>query len=451
MRQQGVEEAAGPLEEAHSLTPGHRASPRAGEHVEGLFGAAQGAVRPACPERVTRAAQVLAQRRDPRAALCEGPGGSITRRAGRLQITQSSRDGGGRRERLAALRGSGREIQCVVDEVLRVLRSAETKQTACLLERRAKPDGVVPARERRQDGEATPHLAGQPARGRGLQRIPCGEPASTLAARQVGELSEGRGVDSGGPADRFGDDRKNRQAQNVSLLGVGEDSVNREAAFMGGFEQARMWFPSSIEFASKEGLTHTWLLRTSKQSWTRSASDGLAPDITRYEYGHPLPDEADMQPHVVAALVQGTFPSYFADRPLPAAEADDDEAANGSDGADGPTGTPSPVKKAASRIVVFANDDWLDTREYGISYQIGAPYGAFAWNMKVLQDAIDWLMEDDDLITIRNRGRTYRPLERLDEDDQALYMYWSFALPILVTAALGIALLLVRTNRRPLV
>lgn len=236
---------------------------------------------------------------------------------------------------------------------------------------------------------------------------------------------------------------------------TGETVNGTEAPFLEGLSPARFWFASPISLRKEpvEGLKSTWLLRSTKESWLKPAGP-VSPDITAFpKFGYPEPGADEKKPGVnLAVLVQGTFKSAFADKAIPATNAAGDEPATAES-----QPTSQPARKATAtlkkspptRVVVFGNSDWVDYVQYGW-WQGGLPrpYGWFGPNAEVLKSTITWLLEDEDLISIRGRGRSFRPIQRLEPSTVSRIQWANFALPLLLVGALGTFVFMTRANRK---
>ncbi|MEE9394990.1 MAG: Gldg family protein [Planctomycetota bacterium] len=256
-------------------------------------------------------------------------------------------------------------------------------------------------------------------------------------------------------------------------LGRESSTANRDAPFMSGFELARLRFPSPLTITDKKGIDSTWLLRSSERTWTVDPSQSLAPIVDKYpDTGVAVPSEKELKQRVFAVLLEGEFPSYWAKRSIPGSldseHADDEEHQDGdehekegdekhdadedgkeSEHKEPKTQATAPLKLSRrTRVIVVGNDDWLDDMEAGLSQNIGPPYGLFSLNQRFMLDAIGWMLEDDDLIRIRNRGRSYRPLERLEDGEAERIQLWNFLVPIGLLALIGIVTVIQRRQRK---
>jgi ABC-2 type transport system permease protein len=175
-------------------------------------------------------------------------------------------------------------------------------------------------------------------------------------------------------------------------------------------------WPSSVAFEGEasENRQPLALLKTSPDSWVQTGQFKLSPQ----ELPPPLPVPGmGKQVRDLALLVTGTFPSFYAGKPVPAVEAKDKGAAPPE------AKTEEPARKDLSEktsiLIVgnarFISDDHLDP---GNS------------NDKFLLNALDWMILGGKLIDIRSRGNAERPLDQ----DLSAWRFWTAGLagPFLV-------------------
>ncbi len=260
----------------------------------------------------------------------------------------------------------------------------------------------------------------------------------------------------------------------ASLPIVGEiaDGVQRDHPLTSNFEVVRFWYPSSIEAKDVDGVETTWLLRSSPRAWTAPATS-FEPDFARYPLGFPMPEEEKRGRRVFAVALHGTFESWFSDHDVPrqmddetaAADgngkkkeengaADGDEESNGEDPAekqDQRKVVSAPLTTSRStRLLVIANDDFVDDFQ-AVTAQWGLPLGFYRMNARFFAAAVDWMLQDEDLQAIRNRGRSYRPLQPVEESTKKSIIFWNFAAPLILLVLLGLGLMAARANRRPMI
>ncbi len=161
-------------------------------------------------------------------------------------------------------------------------------------------------------------------------------------------------------------------------------------------------------------LTASVLARTSPSAWKVTGYYDLNPQ-------QRFSPTDDTEPFVTVAALSGRFESYYADRePPPLTSAEDTTAVEG-----GLTAAPEVqlLESPDTRVVVvgnalFATDQFL---------------GQFPENSVFLLNAIDWMTLGDQLITIRSRGATDRPIQQLsDTAKSTLKLVGILGAPLLV-------------------
>lgn len=184
-----------------------------------------------------------------------------------------------------------------------------------------------------------------------------------------------------------------------------------------------LFFVSSIDTTNlgARGLKGEILLRSSKQSGRQTQIFYFDP-LARYT--------RDMfaEEHLpLAALVTGSFKSFFADKPVPR---------DTSAGAIAPTGSPITQSPETRLILVgdgdFAKDQYLGGRD----------------NLTFFANMIDYLVDDAGLITIRSKDVSPPPLEQVSDGTKKAYKYANMFLPPLLVVGFGLLRWRMRKARR---
>lgn len=150
------------------------------------------------------------------------------------------------------------------------------------------------------------------------------------------------------------------------------------------------------------------LLFTSQYAWTREGEFDLNP---QQRYADAPREPAGRFPLAVAAT--GTFRSFYADRPAPQPAGADSAA---------PPPAALPESPETQIVVVGSAAGFLDDM-----------IGQFPTNSVFLENAVDWLTLGDDLIEIRSRGATDRPLREISEHWKSVARFLVvFGVPLLV-------------------
>jgi ABC-2 type transport system permease protein len=150
------------------------------------------------------------------------------------------------------------------------------------------------------------------------------------------------------------------------------------------------------------------LLQSSPDAWETINFD-IQPDFEMFpEYGFPTGTERAVYPLAVA--VQGEFDSYFAGSGTPQST----EEANS-------------VEQAAflehsianGRLVVFASAEFVE--DFALEFSSALTNDYVENNVRLMQNAVDWAVEDTDLLAIRSRGTATRILVQLTDDEATLW------------------------------
>ncbi len=176
----------------------------------------------------------------------------------------------------------------------------------------------------------------------------------------------------------------------------------------------------------------TVLLESTDESWVRSAIDVLPDTVSFPELGFPIDSEQKARP--LAVSIQGAFESYYKDRASPFQEEEVSATEALTDTAEVPLGT-IEVSPESSRLVVIGSAEFTDDTVLGISQSLYSD--RYLNNLKLVQNAIDWAVEDIDLLNIRSRGTYARLLKPLEEKEQTLWegLNYAAALAALVVIA----------------
>ncbi|HSM25331.1 MAG TPA: hypothetical protein VK856_10745, partial [Anaerolineaceae bacterium] len=190
--------------------------------------------------------------------------------------------------------------------------------------------------------------------------------------------------------------------------------------------------PVQLSSAENQDRQTTVLIQSSDNSWT-STSTNIQPDFDLYpEIGFEVVEASASFPLAVA--LQGGFESYFSDKPIPTMTNEDGtEVSN-------PGLTTINQSPENSRLVVFGSAGFIDDLPLQLSSQLTQDY--VVNNLRLFQNAVDWSVEDTDLLSIRSRGSATRILIPLDTEQQnfweisiyvieavlllGLYGYWQF-------------------------
>jgi len=197
--------------------------------------------------------------------------------------------------------------------------------------------------------------------------------------------------------------------------------------------------PLTVDATKAGDLEVQEVLRSSPQSWT---SD----DLTRVGFvDYTVPQEG-LAPRVLAVVLGGRFPSYFAGKGAP--RADTNPTPEG-EAAEAETRDVVLDRSSETRLAVVGNAAFLS--DFVAQALGGGESGFFAENLAFTQNLIDWMNLDSDLIGIRSRAAGVRRLERVDKRDEMTIEIVDYLVPLGMLLTFGSYRLWRRRTTRPLV
>lgn len=185
-------------------------------------------------------------------------------------------------------------------------------------------------------------------------------------------------------------------------------SLNADQPALAGILTLTMPWASPVHATSEalEDREVTWLVKTPATATTRT--DGrIDPDEMSAQgpVWSPGPTAGEQ---TLALAVTGRFPSYFADKPNPTLDGD---APTGPD----TSGRTLKRSVADGKLVVVGSSEFTSDLLQAIA--MNTSNEAHSGNLQLVQNAIDWSVEDTDLLSIRTVSAYARVLEPLSEAD----------------------------------
>jgi ABC-2 type transport system permease protein len=236
------------------------------------------------------------------------------------------------------------------------------------------------------------------------------------------------------------------------FVDVRSDGMNSGNAMIANLPAVTLnWVsPVTVDETANSEREVTTLLQSTADAWT-SSDTNIQPDMETYpEYGFQPAAEQASQPLAVSVI--GSFTSYFADKESPlttqTAQADTPpDAAPDAAPAAPSTGTigQSP---ASARLVVIGSGDFINDTVFTISSQLAAD--RYLNSLQFVQNAIDWSVEDLDLLTIRSRGSSSRVLQPLAPDEQSIWEFSNYGFALLALVVIGLWWTSRRRAERPM-
>ena len=187
--------------------------------------------------------------------------------------------------------------------------------------------------------------------------------------------------------------------------------------------------PLEIDQAKNQDRDVVTLLRSTDESWLRSSTD-VQPNSTAYpEFGFPVEGEQKSRP--LAVSIRGSFESFFKGQPPLSEEQDGGEKSEQKD-----LQTPIEASPESSRLLVIGSAEFLDDTVLNFSRSLSAD--RYLLNLQFLQNSVDWLAEDEDLLSLRSRGTNTRLLKPLDEREQTMWEALNYGVALVALITLGV-------------
>jgi ABC-2 type transport system permease protein len=251
---------------------------------------------------------------------------------------------------------------------------------------------------------------------------------------------------------------------------VRADGLSKHSGITANLGQVTMnWSsPITVDVDKNAGREVTRLIESSADAWTSESPD-MQPDFEQHgALGFPVGDDRGRK--LLAVAIEGRFESAFAGErsPLLPSEEDDPETAEaGAEGAaDGEAGAdpldvslgeladeiepatdmpeePEPEQPvvstvvehspASARLIVIGSDSFLS--DTAISLANEATRSRYLKPLELVQNAVEWSLEDRGLLVLRGRGQFSRLLSPVGREARVFWEYLNYAL-----AAAGLAL-----------
>jgi ABC-2 type transport system permease protein len=217
------------------------------------------------------------------------------------------------------------------------------------------------------------------------------------------------------------------------------EGMDEETGIVSGLGQITLTWasPLSVDAEKNADRRVIELLASSPASWTSPSAD-IQPDFETYpELGFAEGETRGRR--VLAAAVEGRFQSFFAGKPSPLlekGEGDEEEPAAEAPaaGAEEPE-EDTPVisgvvesSPASAKLILVGSASFLT--DTAISLATEATRTVYTKPVELVQNTVDWALEDRGLLALRGRGQYSRLLEPLDRGGQMFWEYLNYALAL---------------------
>jgi ABC-2 type transport system permease protein len=243
------------------------------------------------------------------------------------------------------------------------------------------------------------------------------------------------------------------QVQEIQLIDypffvdVRQEGMDGESPIVANLQAVTLnWVsPITVDVAKNENRQVTTLLRSGSTSWLETDTV-IQPNFDLYpELGFAPGETRESYP--LAVSIQGAFESYFKGRPAPN-EASGETAASEEGGGALEMST-IDVSPETSRLVVIASGEFVDDLVFRISSSMAGE--RYRNSLQLMQNAVDWSVEDLELLDIRARGTQARVLRPMEESEQSFWEGINYAVALLALIGFGVVWNIQRRNEQPLI
>lgn len=248
--------------------------------------------------------------------------------------------------------------------------------------------------------------------------------------------------------------QETRMVEYPYFVDIRRAGINRESGIAAGVEQVTLnWAsPLTINPQANKGRKVTRLLESSPDAW---ASDSLTmePDFQAYgQLGFPAGKKKGRQ--LLAVAVEGTFDSYFKGKPSPLVTTKDDArpvkpedvSASAQDKKEAAIDRVIERSAESSKIILFSSnsflsDSILELASSGMGTQYLNP-------VQLVENAVDWSLEDRGLLGIRGRAGFSRTLAPIGQGAQMLWENINYGLALLGLVSIWVIRRIAMTRAR---
>lgn len=216
------------------------------------------------------------------------------------------------------------------------------------------------------------------------------------------------------------------------FIDVGRKGMDKDNGLTAGLDEVLVTWSSPISIDKEKNKQRHVLevLHSSPESWTAKTTF-VEP---KYSEDQPLgvPVSNDKGAQLLAVCIEGSFDSYFKNKKSPLLDAN---TAPGS-----PSQQPEVVSSIidrspdSGRIILFGSNSflndkilWLATQSLSVRY---------LKPVELIHNAVDWSLEDRDLLSIRGRGHFARTLHPMSERLELIFEYLNYGLALVGLAVI---------------
>ena len=222
------------------------------------------------------------------------------------------------------------------------------------------------------------------------------------------------------------------------FIDIRPDSMDQSSGLFQGIRQLSFVWGSPVHVNNSENKKRCVieLLHSSPGAWSTQGVN-IQPNFNQYgELGFAVGDNTGVIP--LAVMVSGSFASWFKDKPSPLLTKTDKETEkNNKKSADQKEkSTKNTVigrvinhSPDTSRLIVLGSNTFLS--DTALSLSSGVAGSQYLTPVQLVANAVDWSLEDRNLLAMRNRTESSRVLLSMDNSKKRFFEYLNYAMAVI--------------------
>lgn len=233
------------------------------------------------------------------------------------------------------------------------------------------------------------------------------------------------------------------------FVDVRQEAMSKDSAIVASLAAITLHWasPLTIDEAKNEGRDVVTLIESSALSWLTTSTNTLPDSETYPEYGFPVEGEQGARP--LAVSIRGAFESYFKGQQSPFDTSPDPTNPDAEVVSEQRPLTQLDQSPESARLVVVGSAEFLDDTLLQLSQRMSED--RYLNNLQLVQNAVDWAVEDEDLLSIRSRGTYVRLLKSMSTEQQRFWEGLNYGVALVGLVVIGIVWNTWRRNEEPII
>lgn len=233
-------------------------------------------------------------------------------------------------------------------------------------------------------------------------------------------------------------------------------TINTQSPIMSGLSGVTMYWSSPVELDAtlNAGRKTEVLMSSNPTSWA-TMDVNVTPDFTTYpDLG--FVQGTTLQSYPLAVSIQGVFESYYKDKgkPVTATPTPDPYAASSqtvaTPEASDSGNTAGLVERSpeTARLVVIGSNTVAD--DFALKLSSRVSQDRYLNNLQLIQNAVSWAVEDEDLLSIRSRGNATHLLKTISDREALIWQMINYGIALLALVGLYVFWQVRKRNLAPI-